>query len=155
MVGTLSSGQIDALLVSAPFARLGCHAEGQTYVVPVSFALDGDRLVGITTPGKKIDMMRKNPEVCLCIDDIQDLTDWKSAVVWGTFVELDGINAAAATGLMIDKYGPMFADIDSSSRMGRNVTPDRVDGQSMRPIVYAINITERTGRYEEPRPAGN
>jgi nitroimidazol reductase NimA-like FMN-containing flavoprotein (pyridoxamine 5'-phosphate oxidase superfamily) len=152
MVRALTEVEMNELLARALYGHLGCQEKGRTYVIPISFALDGDRLVGITTPGRKIEMMRKNPEVCLCIDDIQDLTNWRSVVLWGTYSELKGIDAATATGFLIDKYGLLFQDMDSSARRGRNVTPDRMDGQTMHPIVYAISITERTGRLEETKP---
>lgn len=148
MVGTLTLEQIDALLAEQRFARLGCHANGKTYVVPISYALDGDRLLGQTTFGLKIEMMRLNPEVCIEVDDVRSLTDWRSAIVWGRFRELEGIEAATAMGKLIDRYGPLFEDANAEARLGRNITPDRVDHRPANEIVYEVKITEMTGRFE-------
>lgn len=148
MISELSNEQIDEILGQALYARLGCHADGRTYVVPISFALEKGNLVGITTHGTKVDMMRKNPEVCLCVDQIEDLTHWKSVILWGTFEEVHGVEAAKVAGLLIDKYGPVFDEMHSSSRRGRNVTPDRLDGEGAAPVVYRIRVKERSGRSE-------
>jgi len=148
MITELSREQIDEVLRGALYARLGCHADGRTYVVPISFALENDHFVGMTTTGMKVEMMRRNPEVCLCVDEIKDLTHWTSVILWGTFEEVEGVEAAKLSGLLIDKYGPIFEEMRSPARRGRNVTPDRLDGHNAPPVVYRIRITERTGRSE-------
>src|SRR5450755_1970860 len=100
MVGTLTEVEIDALLAEQQFARLGCHLEGKTYVVPISYALDGARIVGQTTLGLKIEMMRGNPDVCVEVDDVKDLTNWRSVILSGRYEELTGIEAVRAEGLL-------------------------------------------------------
>lgn len=151
MVGELSKRQIDDLLKEQRFVRLGCHVGGKTYIVPVSFALDGDRLVGQTTPGLKVEMMRQNPEVCVQVDDIEDLTNWRSAIVWGTYEELSGAEKAAAMGLLIDRYGEAFGEAEREVRRGRETAPPRVDGRPSVAVVYAIRIRNRSGRFESTR----
>ena len=42
--------------------------------------------------GKKIEMMRKNPEVCFQVDAIADLLNWESVICWGKFEEIVDIN---------------------------------------------------------------
>lgn len=150
MVGTLTPEQIDQLLAERQFAWLACHADDKMYVVPISYVFDKDRLVGQTTAGMKVEMMRKNASVCVGVDDIQDLTRWRSAIVWGKFEELRGLDAVEAEGLLLDKYGDVFQEMHSTARLGRNVTPPRVNGKDLPPVVYSIKITEKTGRFEEP-----
>lgn len=48
MMGELSAAEIEELLRSEWVARLGCHANDTTYVVPVSYAYDGEALYGHT-----------------------------------------------------------------------------------------------------------
>ena len=50
---------------SAVLGRLASVQDGQPYVVPVSFAVDGDYAYLFSMPGQKVDWMRKNPRVCL------------------------------------------------------------------------------------------
>src|SRR5579862_4657949 len=150
MVGTLAPDEIEAFLAERQFAHLACHTDGETYVVPISYAMDGADLIGQTTEGKKVEMMRKNPAVCLAVDDVVDLINWRSVVVWGEFQELEGVEAARAMGLLIDKYGPAFNDLYSSSRRGREVVPPRLDAKPVHPVVYRIKLSRRTGRFERP-----
>jgi nitroimidazol reductase NimA-like FMN-containing flavoprotein (pyridoxamine 5'-phosphate oxidase superfamily) len=150
MLGTLTQEEIDALLHTANFGHLACNAQGKTYIVPISFAVeDSNTLVGQTTPGLKVDIMRENPEVCICVDEIKDLTNWRSVIAWGTYEELSGIQAAQAMGLLIDKYGPIFEDAPTPDRRGRVVTPPRLDEKPSTAIVYRITIKEKTGRFEK------
>jgi nitroimidazol reductase NimA-like FMN-containing flavoprotein (pyridoxamine 5'-phosphate oxidase superfamily) len=149
MVGILDPKAIDDLLASQRFARLGCHADGKTYVVPISYAFVQGRLIGQTTPGLKISMMRKNPEVCVEVDDIRTLTDWRSVILWGKYEELSGMEAIEAMGHLLDRFGPIFEDSKSHDRLGRNITPDRLDDKPAPNVVYVIHITEKTGRYEQ------
>ncbi len=41
MFGTLSPQEIETVLHQQVVGRLGCHAEGLTYVVPISYGYDG------------------------------------------------------------------------------------------------------------------
>lgn len=151
MVGILEPDEIADLLRESAYGRLGCHAGGKTYVVPISYAMDGDdRIIGQTTHGLKVEMMRGNPEVCIEVDDVKSLVDWRSAIVWGRFEELAGVEAARAAGLLIDKYGPEFQEMAGGARRGRETTPPRADSEFAAPIVYAVSIMEKTGRFERP-----
>ena len=61
MLGSLSSAEIEELLGTEVVARLGCHAEGRTYVVPVTYAYNGDALLIQSADGLKLRMMHVNP----------------------------------------------------------------------------------------------
>jgi len=150
MVGNLGNEQIKDLLAAQRFAHLGCYADNQMYIVPISYALDGDNLVGQTTPGRKVEMMRKNPEVCLQVEDIRAIAHWKSAILWGRFEELSGVEAGHAMGLLIDRYGAIFEDEETEERRGRDIAPPRLDKQPSTVVVYRILVREMSGRFEEP-----
>jgi len=64
MLGALNEDQIETLLRELPVGRIGCHADGITYIVPVNYVYDGINVYAHSANGMKIDMMRKNPEVC-------------------------------------------------------------------------------------------
>ncbi|HVT11838.1 MAG TPA: pyridoxamine 5'-phosphate oxidase family protein [Fimbriimonadaceae bacterium] len=151
MVATLAKAEMEALIREQIYARLGCHAKGMTYVVPISYACDAEknRLVGQTTPGQKIDMMRENPEVCVEIDDVKSLTHWRSVILWGRFEELHGAEASKAMGLIIDRYEPLFAEAGEPNRRGREVTPPRLNHEPSVEVVYCIHISRMTGRCED------
>jgi uncharacterized protein len=85
MLGTLSVEEIDVLLKNQLVGRLGCHTAGETYIVPISYAYDGDYIYCHTYEGKKVDMMRKNNKVCFEVDDLQTMAEWKSVIIQGQF----------------------------------------------------------------------
>lgn len=149
MIKTLTEEEIWNLVDASDHAHLGCHAGGKTYVLPISFAREGNRLYGVTSAGLKIEMMRQNPEVCVQMEEIRDLANWKSAILWGAYEELEGADRARASGLLVDKYGPTFMDPSIGAPRGRDVTPPRLDAQPVPLIAYAINVREVTGRAEE------
>lgn len=66
------------------FAHLAMAKDNLPYVVPVHYAFDGDDLFVYTTEGKKADIIRVNPEICLQAEDIVDNENWKSVMVFGT-----------------------------------------------------------------------
>lgn len=81
---SMSPEEIHAFLTEAPrTAKLGCvRADGRPHVAPVWFALDGEELVFTTgrdtVKGRAI---RRDPRVCLCVDD--DRPPFGYAVVQG------------------------------------------------------------------------
>lgn len=165
MVSVLSDSEIEAVLASATYAHLGCHAKGKTYVVPINFAYDGKRIIGYTgegqnddrtqiigytSEGQKMAMMRENPEVCVQIEEVKSLAEWKSVIVWGRFEELSGSDSTVAREEIFDRYGPIFDAIKTPNHRGRNITPPRRDGGFGHMIVYCIHVDEKTGRFERP-----
>ena len=65
----LSRGEMEEFLRAQRIARLGCHAGGETYVVPLIYAYDDGALVAVTTEGRKVAMLRENPRVCVEVDE--------------------------------------------------------------------------------------
>jgi len=56
--------------------------------VPFYFAYQNNSLYGASTVGQKIDWMRKNPLVCVEVDEVESPQKWISAVVFGRYEEL-------------------------------------------------------------------
>ena len=79
-----------SLLRKQWLARLACANANIPYIVPIQYACAGDRLYVFTLPGKKLDIMRENPNVCVQIDQLKSKHSWKSVVIDAKFVELDG-----------------------------------------------------------------
>ena len=76
------------LLARAGLGRLACAQDGQPYIVPVTFACDGEYLYAISTLGQKITWMRANPRVCIEVDELMTRTDWATVVVVGRYEEI-------------------------------------------------------------------
>ena len=78
MLGTLIPIQIDKVLKEGLLGRIGCSGEGKTYVVPISYAYDGNFIYCHTHEGLKTKMMRENPNICFEVEEMKDMANWKS-----------------------------------------------------------------------------
>nr|MDQ2705825.1 pyridoxamine 5'-phosphate oxidase family protein [Pseudomonadota bacterium] len=76
------------LLREARFGRLACARDGQPYVVPISFAVDGNDLYSFSLIGQKVEWMRANPKVCVQADVFEPDGEWRSVVCYGRYEEL-------------------------------------------------------------------
>jgi nitroimidazol reductase NimA-like FMN-containing flavoprotein (pyridoxamine 5'-phosphate oxidase superfamily) len=101
----LDGREIDAFLREQVVGRIACHADGRTYVVPVVYAWDGAAVYVLSVEGRKIEMMRANPEVCFEIDEHGPTGSWRSVIVEGVFEELEGTRADAALALLVQRLG--------------------------------------------------
>jgi nitroimidazol reductase NimA-like FMN-containing flavoprotein (pyridoxamine 5'-phosphate oxidase superfamily) len=72
--------------------RLACSLNDQPYIVPFNFAFDRRKyLYAFSTVGQKVRWMRKNPLVCVEIDDIKNQEDWTTLIVFGRYEELPDV----------------------------------------------------------------
>ena len=62
--------------------------DNTTYIVPISYAYDGEFVYALTREGLKINIMRQNRQICFEVEDIPDLGNWKSVICLGEFEEL-------------------------------------------------------------------
>lgn len=150
MFGELTHAQIEQLLRTGTVGRIGCHAEGRTYVIPISYAYDNDCVYAQSIPGMKLYMMQLNPEVCFEVDQIKNASNWQSVVAWGTFEELRGDEATRALSLLIQRLTTLIASGQSfhvMTRTGMHETPREITS------LYRIRLTEKTGRFEQDKGA--
>lgn len=148
MLGELNELQIDALLKRQVTARIACHANGVTYIVPVNYVYDGACIYGHSSNGKKIEMMRKNPEVCFEIDEIQTIFKWQSVIAWGTFEEvIDMTERQRIMQALIHRIMPLSENPNNHPSHGITDSDSHI-GIDMELIVYKIALKKKTGRFE-------
>lgn len=146
MIGQLNSAQIDQLLFENILGRIGCSDEGKVYVVPTNYVFDGKSIIAHALPGEKIMIMRKHPEVCFEVDEVQDLLHWRSVIAWGTFQEIkDEWERLNAMKLFVDKMIRLKMSIPEHSKDVSGITGKTGTSRS---IVYRIILHEKTGRFE-------
>ena len=87
-VRSLSTLECSKLLSASRIAHLACARDGKPYVVPIYFAYADSHLYAFSMPGKKIDMMRANPQVSLAVEKHEKGREWQSVIVDGRFEEL-------------------------------------------------------------------
>jgi uncharacterized protein len=148
MLGKLNNEQIEYLLKQQVTGRIACCADGDIYIVPVNYVYDGSNVFGHSSMGKKIEMMRKNPEVCFQVDNIESIFRWQSVIAWGSFEEIKDIDEKqqAMQGL-IHRIMPLVHN--ASDHPSHGITENESDvGTNVELIVYKIKLKEKTGRFE-------
>lgn len=148
MRADLTREQIENVLRSELTGRIGCHAEGRTYVVPVSYAYDGVHVYGHSSDGLKIRSMRANPAVCFEVEQIDNLANWRSVIAWGQFEELAGPDEHRARERLRERFGPFVTSETAQPSAGPRTEQDTSDPPLRRAIFYRIHLIEKTGRYE-------
>ncbi len=148
MLGKLNRTQIDNLIYSQVVARIGCSAENKVYVVPITYAYDGKYIYGHTIEGMKTQMMRHNPEVCVEVDDIVNMANWQSAIVWGTYEELQGREADEVLQTLVNRIHPLMSS-DTVRPVHGLEKAHSTFKPNTRMVVFRIEVKEATGRFEK------
>ncbi len=148
MLGQLNESQIENLLKEQATGRIGCQSQGEIYIVPINYVYRNGYIYGHSAEGKKIRMMRENPNVCFEVDNIQTVFRWQSVIINGTYEEITDIEEKqqAMQGI-IHRIMPLVNS--PSGHPSHGITENESDvGTSVELIVYRIRIDEKSGRFE-------
>ena len=132
------------LLRSTTHGRLACTRDGQPYVVPITYAADGNNLYSFSLVGQKIDWMRDNPKVCVQVDAFGGEGAWRSVIAFGRYEELP------------DVVGWKIAREKAWSLLSRDAewwepgALKPVNTQRTAHLFYRVVIDEVTGRRAVP-----
>nr|WP_294900727.1 pyridoxamine 5'-phosphate oxidase family protein [uncultured Pedobacter sp.] len=86
--------EILTLLNEKHIGHLAFISENKPYTVPITYYYDQkDSILAYSKEGYKIEAMRKNPNVSLQVEHIDDVENWYSALVHGLFEEVVGAEA--------------------------------------------------------------
>ncbi|HET7352435.1 MAG TPA: pyridoxamine 5'-phosphate oxidase family protein [Gaiellaceae bacterium] len=135
----LSRVEIDEFLRGQRIARLGCNAGDQTYVVPLIYAYENGAIVAVTTEGRKTEMLRENPRVCVEVDeyDSDGRGSWRSVIAYGTYDELAGDAVEPALSLLRERFSRAAGRAAAPRSLGPNV------------VVLRITLGDISGRAVE------
>jgi nitroimidazol reductase NimA-like FMN-containing flavoprotein (pyridoxamine 5'-phosphate oxidase superfamily) len=152
MIDDLKPAEIEEFLHSELVARIGCHADGNTYVVPITYAYDGEGIIGHSVDGMKVRMMRENPKVCIEIDRMENPSTWQSVIAWGDYEELSGDDAKQAMGVLMNRFASLMTSETSQPSDPAHGLDQATIARGERPqaIIYRIRLTAKTGRFERP-----
>lgn len=149
MTGKLNSEDIESMLLHHYLGRIGCHSDELTYVVPISYAYDGNAIYCHCDPGKKIEMMRENPKVCFEVDTLENLASWKSVIAWGEYEEIsEPAQRKKALQILFDRKLPTV--VGSTIKLCEDWPFHPLNLNEVPGIVFRINLENKTGRYELP-----
>jgi uncharacterized protein len=74
---------IKELLVRMGYGHLGCAQDNRPYVVPIQYIYENSCVYIYTNDGKKAEILRSNPYVCLQVEEVVDNGNWQSVVAEG------------------------------------------------------------------------
>lgn len=90
VIHELNRAECLGVLERNSLGRLGYARFDQPYIVPIHFSYDPERnlIYGFSMLGDKVECMRRNPKVCLEVDEIADKDHWTSVLVVGRYREV-------------------------------------------------------------------
>jgi uncharacterized protein len=109
---------------------------------------DGQYIYGHTKVGLKVRMMRQNPRICFEVDAIENLANWQSVIIQGTFEELTGEESQNARRMLLNRMTPLLVSEMSMSDDSPGIHQP-ITASPLALITFRINILEKTGRYEK------
>ena len=146
MLGKLEGKEIEDLLCNQVIGRIGCAANGLVYVVPVTYAYDGKDIYAVSNEGLKLEIMRKNPQVCFEVDNMRDMSNWQSVIAWGKFEELTNeVQRKQAFDTLVSRSRLISSVVTHHSPTWPFVSNDF---QAFKGIAFRIRLNEKTGRFE-------
>jgi nitroimidazol reductase NimA-like FMN-containing flavoprotein (pyridoxamine 5'-phosphate oxidase superfamily) len=150
MIGKLNETDIEALLERNVIGRLGCTDGETVYVIPINYIYHNNHILAHSTEGKKIDFMRSHPAVCFQVDEIENLVNWQSVIVWGDFEEVeDEMEKQEQMELMVEKMLKL--------KIVQTPSPPHAFAERPRPnqpgyvqvVIWRIAINKKSGRFEK------
>lgn len=96
MITDLDPEECVQLLRNNYIGRLAYDMGQGPFVIPVTYHYydqTDSSILSYSLEGHKIDTMRINPSVCVQVDEIESITQWKSVLVHGELEVFSGIDA--------------------------------------------------------------
>jgi nitroimidazol reductase NimA-like FMN-containing flavoprotein (pyridoxamine 5'-phosphate oxidase superfamily) len=147
MIAEMKTPEIESLLTKQIIGRIACHAAGVTYVVPTSYAYDGEYIYCHAYEGMKIKMMRMNPDICFQTDKMENMANWQSVIVWGKYEELEGEEKKQAVKKLMDRVLPVISSETTHLSPHWPFPPEEMG--SIKGIFFRIKVQKKTGRFEK------
>lgn len=145
MFHTLNKDQADSILLGQVIGRLACTDGIVPYIFPVNYCYDGKYIYGQTNNGSKLELMRKNPQVCFEVDIALDMNHWQSVVVTGRFEELTGEEIEKAREVLFNRvFQLMTSNRIHTHEHGVSTAVD--DSNRVKDVIYRIAIKDISGR---------
>jgi len=149
MLGELTKNEIEHILGNQYIGRIACCEENVPYIVPVTYCYDSnsDCIIGHSGSGRKIDILRKNPLVTFEVEDIKDLSNWKTVICTGYFEELAGIDARNSLHIFVERTRAL---LNMKNHHGTQFLKDLSHASLLKSekIIYRIKLDTSTGKFE-------
>lgn len=140
----LDPDELDSILREARVCRLGLSGDGYPYVVPMCFGYTGNVIyLHCATQGKKIDMIRANPKVCVEFDTRVEVKPADKPCSWSiSFKSIIGTGNAVIVEDAEEKTRGLAAVMAQYS----DGTYDFPGSAVEKTLVIRVDILEMTGK---------
>ncbi len=148
MLGELNYDEMISVLSSQALGRIACSDGLQPYIMPVTYAYDGKYIYGQSNEGTKLEVLRKNPNICFEVDRMTDMRNWQSVIVYGKFEELNAEEEKNARELLFNRVFTLMTN-SAIHPFQHEVTSILDDSNRIKQVMYRISIQKLTGRFEK------
>ncbi len=147
----LTQAECEEVLGSHYYAHLGCVENDQPFVFPITYLYLEGYFYGYTQEGKKVEIMRKNPNICIQVEQVNGgLVEWKSVMCWGFFEEIiDPEEIQSIRLLLADQHGKILVEqgkMEISPMV--KIMQERPDEEIKSSVVYRMKPVRITGKGE-------
>lgn len=152
MIIDLTKAECETLVHELNYGHLGCCDGEEPYVVPITYVYHGGFFYDFTQEGKKIDVLRKNPNMCIQIERVKSEQSWESVICWGRFEEVTDEKVTQDIKLMLaERHGealisskgrdaPFTPLIENLNRLGED--------EAKKVVIYRMQPYRITGKAE-------
>lgn len=148
MNSIMTSAEIENVLQSQSICRLACNDKKFPHLIPISYFYDGKYIYCQSQPGKKIELMQKNPNVTILVDIIGSMNNYKSVIVNGEYQELKGLEADTARKLLFEQIFSLMTT--TRIHFFQHEEAGKIDdSERIKIIMFRIKILNTSGRKED------
>jgi nitroimidazol reductase NimA-like FMN-containing flavoprotein (pyridoxamine 5'-phosphate oxidase superfamily) len=141
MIKELSRKAAEELLREQKIAHLGCVLpNGEPYVVPVNYLYMDKHIYIHTLPGRKLDALRKDSQICVQVERIKGSCRWESVIAFGECYEVKKINDKIK---ILQEFSKRFEQLTPVEAM----IEEKWNSGGV--IVLGVNIKKITGIAEK------
>jgi len=136
--------ELEAILRSAQICHLSMVDEGKPYVVPLNFGYEDNALYFHSAPeGRKINILRKNPEVCFSVVARHEIVVSERACSWTA--EFSSVTGTGKAAILTDRAGKekgLTVLMSQYSDEKYDFSDEDLDGV----VIIRVEINEMTGK---------
>lgn len=143
-----SREEIDAIIRQCRVCRLGLSEDGQPYVLPMSFGYDGQSVfLHCASQGRKLDVLARNPRVCIEFDLDDGLVRGETACDWSQhYRSVIAFGIAHRIEAHEEKVAALACLMAQYSDEPCSLPVDAVE----RTVVLRVDVTSITGKRSAP-----
>ena len=132
-VREMTRDEMARLLGRGWYGHLGLSRDGHPYVVPMSYAYDGEQVYFLTTEGTKTEFIAANHEVCFQVEEVAGPDEWQSVMLTGRAELLTDQQEIERAMFIISERNPSLSPALSHTKIGAWTRLTRITIYRLRP----------------------